>query len=219
MYVGSERVAMIKPDSSIYYYHNDHLGTPLAMTNQAGQTVWAADYRPFGEAVIEAGATVTNNFRFPGQYYDEETGLHYNYNRYYDPATGRYISADPIGIEGGINLFAYVKNNPFITIDLDGTSLVVYGDFCGPGSRIPTGKASDPPVPDCVDEACRQHDICYAEKNTKWWLPIALQPSKLKCDRQLCKKTNNCKTSCKNISIKTSVNAYFLCPLIAPFGL
>jgi RHS repeat-associated protein len=52
-----------------------------------------------------------------GQYYDEETGLHYNYHRYYNPATGRYLTPDPIGLEGGINLFLFVLNNPLIFID------------------------------------------------------------------------------------------------------
>ncbi len=57
--------------------------------------------------------TVTNNLRFPGQYFDAETGLHYNYQRYYDPGNGRYISVDPIGFEGGdVNLYGYVRNNP-----------------------------------------------------------------------------------------------------------
>ncbi len=57
-------------------------------------------------------ATVENNLRFAGQYYDSETGLHYNYHRYYDPSIGRYLTADPIGLAGGINLYSYAQNNP-----------------------------------------------------------------------------------------------------------
>ena len=60
---------------------------------------------------------MVNNFRLPGQYFDEETGFHYNYHRYYDPGTGRYLTPDPIGQEGGINLFLYAMNNPINAID------------------------------------------------------------------------------------------------------
>ncbi len=64
--------------------------------------------------------TVTNPLRFPGQYYDAKTGLHYNWNRFYDPGTGRYISADPIGLDGGMNLYAYSNNDPVNWIDPKG---------------------------------------------------------------------------------------------------
>lgn len=99
-----------------YYYHTDHLGTPVIMTDDAGQIVWQADYTPFGTASITIN-TIENNLRFPGQYYDAETGLHYNYHRYYDPDTGRYLTPDPIGLAGGINPFVYVLNNPVNFID------------------------------------------------------------------------------------------------------
>jgi RHS repeat-associated protein len=72
--------------------------------------VWTADYLPFGQADVIAPG-VENNLRFAGQYYDQETGLHYNYHRYYDPKLGRYLRADPIGLAGGINPYVYVQNN------------------------------------------------------------------------------------------------------------
>jgi RHS repeat-associated protein len=56
----------------------------------------------------------------PGQYYDQETGLHYNYFRYYDPSTGRYITSDPLGLDGGLNTFGYVGQNPLVFVDPKG---------------------------------------------------------------------------------------------------
>jgi len=100
---------MIKPGENVYYFHNDHLATPQVLTDDSQAIAWKAVYTPFGAAVPSI-QTVENPFRFPGQYYDPETGLHYNYFRYYNPQTGRYITPDPIGLEGGINLFAYVDS-------------------------------------------------------------------------------------------------------------
>ncbi|MCL4557449.1 MAG: RHS domain-containing protein [Deltaproteobacteria bacterium] len=79
----------------VYYYHLDHLGTPIEMTDQSQNVVWQASYDPFGQATIST-ATITNNIRFPGMYSDSETGLYYNINRYYYPSIGRYIEPDPI---------------------------------------------------------------------------------------------------------------------------
>ncbi|MBW1997376.1 MAG: RHS domain-containing protein, partial [Deltaproteobacteria bacterium] len=70
---------------------------PMAMTDEEGQVVWSATYMPFGEAAVSPGSRLQNNLRLPGQYYDQETGLHYNYHRYYDASTGRYMRPDPIG--------------------------------------------------------------------------------------------------------------------------
>ncbi|EKZ5698102.1 RHS domain-containing protein [Klebsiella pneumoniae] len=102
-----------------YQVHVDHLGTPKALTDASGQVVWKASYSPFGKASITTQGP-TFNLRFPGQYYDAETGLHYNWRRYYDPNTGRYITSDPIGLAGGINTYAYALSNPIGNADPTG---------------------------------------------------------------------------------------------------
>jgi RHS repeat-associated protein len=98
------------------YVHADHLGTPQKMTDAAASVVWDATYRPFGEEDGVTG-TATNHQRFPGQYKDAESGLHYNYFRDYDPMMGRYLQSDPIGLEDGVNTYVYVNNNPISLID------------------------------------------------------------------------------------------------------
>jgi len=98
-------------ESKVYYFVTDHLGTPMKMTDESGAVVWSADYRPFGELSV-SDATIENKFRFPGQYYDLETELHYNYHRYYQPKVGRYVTPDPTGVPAGPNLFEYAENDP-----------------------------------------------------------------------------------------------------------
>jgi RHS repeat-associated protein len=97
-----------------YFYQNDHLGTPQKLIGTNGLVVWAGVYDSFGNCQVEVEG-ITNNLRFPGQYYDAKTGLHYNWLRYYDPGTGRYLSTDPFG--DGLNLYAYCFNNPYYWID------------------------------------------------------------------------------------------------------
>lgn len=101
--------------------HTDHLGTPYIVTDESRNTVWQADYTPFGQAKI-ATETISFNHRFPGQYYDKETETHYNYLRDYNPSSGRYITSDPIGIQGGLNTYAYALNSPLSLTDPLGLS-------------------------------------------------------------------------------------------------
>lgn len=115
-------VTAVDARDRVYYYHNDHLGTPQALSNAAGSKVWEAEYEPFGKAAVNEdpdgdGISVINNLRFPGQYYDAETGLHYNYHRDYQPETGRYLEPDPVGLAGGLNLYAYASNNAISNFD------------------------------------------------------------------------------------------------------
>jgi RHS repeat-associated protein len=96
-----------------FYYHNDHLGTPQELTSHQGEIVWAARYTGYGKLTKLAhgtGKKLTQPLRFQGQYHDLESGLHYNRHRYYNPDTGRYLTADPIKLAGGLNAYLYVPN-------------------------------------------------------------------------------------------------------------
>ena len=97
-------------------YVNDHLGTPQKLIQDNGVVVWAAQHESFGKAEVTVDI-VENPLRFPGQYFDEETGYHYNYFRDYDPGLGRYVQSDPIGLKGGRNTYAYVNENPISSTD------------------------------------------------------------------------------------------------------
>jgi len=140
VYLGYQLLSMIKPGEAVYYFHNDHLGTPQVLTDDTQTIAWKAVYTPFGDAVTSI-ATVENSFRFPGQYYDPETGLHYNYFRYYNPQIGRYITPDPIGLWGGINLFVYGLNNPSKYTDEYGDQ--VQGPYVPGNPPDPRTSASD----------------------------------------------------------------------------
>ncbi len=123
VYLNSQPLAVLDHEAdAVYYVHNDHLGTPRALSDESGTRVWTAVYDPFGAATVDEdpdqdGVPVTLNLRFPGQYYDQETGLHYNYFRTLDPSTGRYLESDPIGLDGGLNTYGYVGGNPVGFID------------------------------------------------------------------------------------------------------
>jgi RHS repeat-associated protein len=102
-----------------YYLFTNQVGAPIRVENDTGQTVWSARIDPYGRAEISPDSFIDMPLRFPGHYHDAEIGLHYNRFRYYSPELGRYLQQDPLGIEGGINLYAYV-DNPLIDVDIDG---------------------------------------------------------------------------------------------------
>jgi RHS repeat-associated protein len=119
-------IACVPTGVAFYWVVTDHLGTPIAMTNTPtsgeAKVIWKASYAPFGQAVADVNPdgdnkTVRMPVRFPGQWWDFTTGLHYNFFRDYDPQTGRYLEADPIWQLGSIHLYAYADHSPVNIID------------------------------------------------------------------------------------------------------
>jgi RHS repeat-associated protein len=102
-------------EPTLYSIHTDHLGTPMELAECDGKLAWVGHYRAWGKLTQASDghgnpSTTDNPLRFQGQYLDEETGLHYNRHRYYDPETGRFTTQDPIGLAGGENLYMYAPN-------------------------------------------------------------------------------------------------------------
>jgi len=106
----SFRPLALVQDEEVYHYHLDHLGTPRELTNQGGHIVWKARYKTYGNVAVKEVDEIDNPIRFQGQYFDEETGLHYSRHRYYNPSTGQFTTQDPIGLLGGTNSYQYAPN-------------------------------------------------------------------------------------------------------------
>jgi RHS repeat-associated protein len=124
VWLGDTPVATLRPGTpvGVFYVHTDQLNTPRKVTRPSdNQARWTWESDPFGAALPNENpaslGTFQYNLRFPGQIYDAHTGLNYNYLRDYDAATGRYVESDPIGLEGGVNTYAYVQGDPVSRAD------------------------------------------------------------------------------------------------------
>jgi RHS repeat-associated protein len=171
----------------VYYVHADHLGSPRAVTRPSDNAiVWQWDnVDPFGANVANENPAGQGEFkyalRFPGQYYDSETGTHYNYYRDYDPTIGRYEQSDPIGLLGGINTYAYVASDPVSSFDPRGLfrfpRLPPIGTKgCGPGAG--RGIPDVPLLTFDFRQCCFNHDDCYDDCKNR--------PTKEQCDDRFC---------------------------------
>jgi RHS repeat-associated protein len=156
VWMGDIPVATLRPHAGggidIYYVHTDQLNAPRKVTRPSGNVVvWRWDPKPFGDTLPnenpQGAGTFQYNLRFPGQYFDAESGLTYNAARDYDTGTGRYVESDPLGLEGGINTFGYVNGNPTSNVDPDGLEVICGTHYCGtnipvvPPSHVPPPKA------------------------------------------------------------------------------
>ena len=121
-------------DTLHFHYQLDHLGTPQELTAPDGEIVWSAHYRAYGQISRLDINKIQNPLRFQGQYFDPESGLHYNRYRYYNPDIGRYLTPDPVKLAGGINAYQYVPN-PTGWVDPLGLSRCPGADVCKPKHR------------------------------------------------------------------------------------
>ena len=107
-------------DGRVYYVFANQIGAPIRIEDEAGEAVWLAErYQAYGALTLAPGSSIECNLRWPGHFYDPETGLHYNRYRYYSPRLGRYIQTDPLGVAGGLNTHA-APANPVATVDVLG---------------------------------------------------------------------------------------------------
>jgi RHS repeat-associated protein len=203
VWLGDTPVATLRPDSGsveLFYVHTDHLNTPRRVSQPGDNAiVWSWDSDPFGTTAANEDPDSDSNLfayglRFPGQYFDSETGLHYNYFRDYDPATGRYPQSDPIGLRGGLNTYAYVKSNPLSLADPSGLDsraeprCIGCWPFPPPTKTPPGGWIEEEFLKDVVDGA---KNICNAVKD---WVAGSDQShckeAKRKCIDKCMKQTN-----------------------------
>lgn len=168
-----EIVAQMNPKRGVsslrWLIHDPASATRRAIDSQ-GQTTWQWEPDGFGNGVAEVSGNLADNvvnIRFDGQYVDEETGFHYNWHRYYDPVTARYLSVDPLGLAGGLNPFNYAASNPATLSDPTGLEIPL-GEFgvtegfhkaCGSGEIA--GKVPDGFLMYNFGPACERHDRCY----------------------------------------------------------
>ncbi|WP_256534877.1 RHS repeat domain-containing protein, partial [Pseudomonas sp. 35 E 8] len=157
-----------------YHYQLDHLGTPQELTAPGGKIVWSAHYRAYGEITRLDIGKVDNPLRFQGQYFDSESGLHYNRHRYYNPDLGRYLTPDPVKLAGGINAYQYVPN-PTGWVDPLGLNSCPGGKKCKPTTEAeePETEAKanygepPPPTTSNIPPEMGYHKETYANKPVK----------------------------------------------------
>ena len=206
---GSGNSRKKRPESTQRYaIHGDHLGTPQAITDGQQRVVWLARYDVFGRATAQglprsevsahnrlgqgrswigtahASGSPDKPFefhlRFAGQYEDAETGWHYNWHRYYEPQTGRYLTPDPIGLSGGDNAYGYANADPLGFVDPDGLRVYLTGHQVAPG--LDSWHAALLLIPDDQEAFANRSDFILGGPNDgiangRWYQVISAGPA------------------------------------------
>jgi RHS repeat-associated protein len=164
VWLNGEPLAVIE-GGVVNFVRVDHIGRPVFATNSSVTKTWTASYLPFGEVRTTTGTPFA--LRFPGQWFQSESGLHQNWMRDYDPTTGRYLEADPLGLVDGASIYGYVKGNPGRWVDPKGLLCSYYSradgttgiDCSGPTTYCPSGECgfypptfNNPEYDSCVEE-------------------------------------------------------------------
>jgi len=180
VYLAGQLLGIVRgPTAEIFYAYTDPVGRPWVVTDAQDRPRWQWPLGPFGDWPPSENPSglgpFTLNLRFPGQYFDKETQTHYNIFRDYDPQIGRYLQSDPVGLVGGLNLYAYVGGNPLSKTDP--TGLVAEGNGNLFHGSVPQDGVCSPPAQagnsnKCVLDCCKKHDACYAKYgcNASSWI-------------------------------------------------
>jgi RHS repeat-associated protein len=225
------QISVANAEMKLYFIHVDHLNTPRLVADEQQRTVWKWDQlEPFGSNPPDQNPTALNEFdfalRLPGQVFDRETKLSYNYFRDYDSSLGRYVQSDPVGLRAGLNTYAYVRSNPLIGADFFGLAgegfSTRYGNWCG---KDWSGGVASPLIPknpaapvDSLDECCMTHDYCVAKYEcvdctlTKVDRTIGIET----CDRSMLDCVEKFKGKAPQVwrkppAIGTEAEAHFFC--------
>jgi RHS repeat-associated protein len=207
VWLGDTPIALIDAQG-VKLVFADQLDTPRRITDTAGKALWKWNGEAFGlslpnEDADGDGKALTYNLRFPGQVFDRESGLHYNWHRYYDPQTGRYISSDPIGLDGGINTYVYAYGDPLGKIDPEGKNTIAIGAGAGGMVGGPPGAVAGAVVGGVILVGIVAYEMCTNKPSKsdciKQCSPILERPKKYPGDDSNTWDFHQCVNRCLGI--------------------